>query len=149
MVGFGRLAARHDGDRADEGHQQEHAGDLDGANVVAAQAAWAQAAFEAERQRWVESGQLNFSASDESAAVVDEQAIPAGCVAIPSHIPGNIWKSLVEPGATVSEGQALVILESMKMEVTVVATRGGQIREIRCVEGRPVSAGEALIVIAG
>jgi urea carboxylase len=108
-----------------------------------------QAAFEAERQRWVESGQLNFSASDESAAVVDEQAIPAGCVATPSHIPGNIWKILVEAGATVSEGQPLVILESMKMEVTVVATRAGQVREVRCVEGRPVAAGETLIVIEG
>ena len=108
-----------------------------------------QAAFEAERQRWVESGQLNFSASDESAAVVDEQAIPAGCVATPSHIPGNIWKILVEAGATVSEGQPLVILESMKMEVTVVASRAGKVREVRCVEGRPVAAGETLIVIEG
>jgi urea carboxylase len=108
-----------------------------------------QAAFEAERQRWVESGQLNFSASDESAAVVDEQAIPAGCVATPSHIPGNIWKILVESGTTVTEGQPLVILESMKMEVTVVATRAGQVREVRCVEGRPVAAGETLIVIEG
>ena len=108
-----------------------------------------QAAFEAERQRWVESGQLNFSASDESAAVVDEQAIPAGCVAMPSHIPGNIWKILVEAGATVTEGQPLVILESMKMEVTVVATRAGLLREVRCVEGRPVAAGETLIVIEG
>ena len=108
-----------------------------------------QAAFEAERQRWVESGQLNFSASDESAAVVDEQAIPAGCVATPSHIPGNIWKILVEAGASVTEGQPLVILESMKMEVTVVATRAGQVREVRCVEGRPVAAGETLIVIEG
>jgi urea carboxylase len=81
--------------------------------------------------------------------VVDEQAIPAGCVATQSHIPGNIWKILVEAGATVSEGQPLVILESMKMEVTVVATRAGKVREVRCVEGRPVAAGETLIVIEG
>ena len=48
-----------------------------------------------------------------------------------------------------SEGQPLVILESMKMEVTVVATRAGKVREVRCVEGRPVAAGETLIVIEG
>ena len=108
-----------------------------------------QAAFEAERQRWVESGQLNFSAHDESAAPADESAIPEGCVALPSHIPGNVWKILVEPGATVAEGDPLVVLESMKMEVTVSATRAGVIREVRCAEGRPVAAGETLIVLKG
>jgi urea carboxylase len=108
-----------------------------------------QSAFEAERQRWIDSGQINFSASDESASALDESAIPEGCVALPAHIPGNVWKILVEPGAAVTEGQPLVILESMKMEVTVSATRAGTIREIRCAEGRPVNAGETLIVLAG
>jgi urea carboxylase len=37
----------------------------------------------------------------------------------------------------------------MKMEVTVAATRAGVIREIRCAEGRPVNAGETLIVLEG
>jgi urea carboxylase len=108
-----------------------------------------QSAFEAERQRWIDSGQINFSASDESASAADESAIPEGCIALPAHIPGNVWKILVEPGATVTEGQPLVILESMKMEVTVSATRAGVIREIRCAEGRPVNAGETLIVLEG
>jgi urea carboxylase len=108
-----------------------------------------QAAFEAERQRWVESGQLNFSASDESASSADESAIPAGCIALPAHIPGNVWKILVAPGEAVAEGQPLVVLESMKMEVTVAATRAGVIREVRCAEGRPVNAGETLVVLAG
>lgn len=106
-----------------------------------------QAAFEAERKRWEESGQLNFSAEAEAAGAVDEQAIPAGCVAIPSHIPGNIWKINVAPGARVQEGDPLVILESMKMEVTVVSSRPGTVREVRCVEGKPVGAGEALVVL--
>ncbi|TAG29873.1 MAG: carboxyltransferase domain-containing protein, partial [Verrucomicrobia bacterium] len=44
-----------------------------------------QSAFEAERLRWVESGQINFSASDETAAAADESAIPEGCIALPSH----------------------------------------------------------------
>ncbi len=108
-----------------------------------------QSAFEAERQRWIDSGQINFSASDEAAATADESAIPEGCVALPAHIPGNVWKILVSPNDTVTEGQPLVILESMKMEVTVSATRAGKIREIRCAEGRPVNAGETLIVLEG
>jgi len=49
----------------------------------------------------------------------------------------------------VKDGDPLVILESMKMEVTVVANRPGKVREVRCVEGRPVNAGETLIVIEG
>ena len=108
-----------------------------------------QAAFEAERQRWEDSGQLNFSAESESAATVDESAIPSGCIALPAHIPGNVWKILVAPHDTVTEGQPLVILESMKMEITVSASRSGKIREIRCVEGRPVNAGETLVVLEG
>ena len=108
-----------------------------------------QSAFEAERQRWIDSGQLNFSASDEAAASADESAIPEGCVALPAHIPGNVWKILATPGSSVAEGDPLVILESMKMEVTVSATRAGVIREIRCAEGRPVNAGETLIVLGG
>lgn len=108
-----------------------------------------EAAFEAELQRWIANGQLNFSANDEAASALDEQAIPAGCVALPAHIPGNVWKILVEPGATVSEGDALVVLESMKMEVTVSASRAGKVREIRCAEGKPVNAGETLVVLEG
>ncbi|MFA6961518.1 MAG: urea carboxylase [Opitutaceae bacterium] len=108
-----------------------------------------QSAFEAERQRWIDSGQINFSASDEASSTADESAIPEGCIALPAHIPGNVWKILVSPDDTVTEDQPLVILESMKMEVTVSATRAGVIREIRCAEGRPVNAGETLIVLAG
>jgi urea carboxylase len=37
----------------------------------------------------------------------------------------------------------------MKMEITVVASRSGKVREIRCAEGKPVNAGETLVVIEG
>ena len=103
----------------------------------------------AERQRWIDSGQLNFSAHDESAAAVDEAAIPEGCTAMPAHIPGNVWKILVSADDAVTEGQPLVILESMKMEVSIVASRPGRVREIRCAEGRPVNAGETLVLLEG
>jgi urea carboxylase len=106
-----------------------------------------QDSFEAERRRWEESGQLNFSAETESASAVDEQAIPAGCTAVPAHIPGNVWKIAVASGSVVADGTPLVILESMKMEITVVANRPGRVREVRCVEGKPVNAGETLIVL--
>jgi urea carboxylase len=106
-----------------------------------------QASFEAERHRWEQSGQLNFSAESEAAGEVNTEAIPDGCTATPAHIPGNVWKINVAAGDLVKEGDPLVILESMKMEVTVVASRAGKVREVRCAEGRPVNAGETLVII--
>lgn len=106
-----------------------------------------QAAFEAELRRWEASGQLNFSAADEASAPPAEEAIPAGCIALPAHIPGNVWKVRVGLGDRIEASTPLIVLESMKMEVSVTAPRAGVIREIRCAEGRPVHAGETLIVL--
>ena len=115
---------------------------------IAAFKAKQQAAFEAERHRWEQSGQLNFSAETEAAAVPEKaDALPPGCVAVPAQIPGNVWKIHVVPGATVKEGEALLIIESMKMEITIVASRAGRVRDVRCAEGRPVNAGETLVVL--
>ncbi|HVW22762.1 MAG TPA: urea carboxylase [Opitutaceae bacterium] len=107
-----------------------------------------QASFEAERRRWEESGQLNFSAEAEAAAAPAEaEALPPGCTAVPAQIPGNVWRIAAEPGALVRPGDPLVIIESMKMEITIGAPRGGRVREVRCIEGKPVSAGEILVVL--
>jgi len=106
-----------------------------------------QAAFEAERHRWEQSGQLNFSADTEAAAAVGDEVLPAGAIAVPAHIPGNIWKISAKVGDIVAEGEPLVILESMKMEVVLCSSRPGRVREVRCAEGRPVGAGETLIVL--
>jgi urea carboxylase len=107
-----------------------------------------QAAFEAERHRWEESGQLNFSAETPAAAATEAaDALPPGCIAVPAQIPGNVWKIHTVPGATVKEGDALLIIESMKMEITIVASRAGRVCDVRCVEGRPVNAGETLVVL--
>ncbi|MDR0901506.1 MAG: 5-oxoprolinase/urea amidolyase family protein, partial [Opitutaceae bacterium] len=117
------------------------------ADGIAAAKKRQQDAFEAERRRWEESGQLNFSAETEVANEAPADAIPEGCVAVPAHIPGNVWKILAKPGDKIAGGGPLVILESMKMEVTIASPRDGRVREIRCAEGRPVTAGEALVVI--
>ncbi|HSY53593.1 MAG TPA: urea carboxylase [Opitutaceae bacterium] len=107
-----------------------------------------QAAFEAERHRWEESGQLNFSAETPAASATEAaDALPPGCIAVPAQIPGNVWKIHTAPGATVKEGDALLIIESMKMEITIAAPRAGRVRDVRCVEGRPVNAGETLVVL--
>jgi acetyl-CoA carboxylase biotin carboxyl carrier protein len=53
----------------------------------------------------------------------------------------------VKVGQQVSEGDTLVILESMKMEMPVEATEGGTVKEIRCQESQPVNEGDVLVVL--
>ena len=107
-----------------------------------------QASFEAERKRWEESGQLNFSAESEaSSAGVAHAVLPAGHKAVTASVPGNVWKINVQPGQRVTKEQPLVVLESMKMEIAVHPTETCEVTEVLCAEGRPVQAGDVLVVV--
>ena len=64
-----------------------------------------------------------------------------------AHITGTVWKIEVKEGESVAEGQVLVILESMKMEMPVEAEDPGVVKEIRCSEGQSVSEGDTLVVL--
>ena len=66
---------------------------------------------------------------------------------IEAHVTGTVWKIEVELGSTVQEGDTLVILESMKMEMPVEAEDPGIVTEIRCEEGQSVAEGDTLIVL--
>ncbi len=66
---------------------------------------------------------------------------------VEAHITGTVWKIEVEVGDTVEEGDAVVILESMKMEMPVEAEDEGRVSEILCQEGQSVSEGDALVVL--
>jgi len=106
------------------------------------------AAFHEERDRWEKSGQLSFSADAESASA--QQApdeIPSGHRAVHAYVPGNVWRQLVVPGQAVKKDQPLVILESMKMEITIAAPADGTVTELRCTEGRPVQSGDAVVIL--
>jgi len=59
----------------------------------------------------------------------------------------NVWKVLVSKGDEVSEGDALVILESMKMEIPVEATASGTVAEVNVSEGGVVQEGDVIAVI--
>ena len=65
-----------------------------------------------------------------------------------AHITGTVWKIEVKVGDTVSEGQTVVILESMKMEMPVESPTGGQVAAILIKEGQAVVEGAALIELA-
>ena len=66
---------------------------------------------------------------------------------IEAHITGTVWRIEVEVGDTVEEGDAVVILESMKMEMPVEAEDPGVVAEILCTEGQSVSEGDTLVVL--
>jgi acetyl-CoA carboxylase biotin carboxyl carrier protein len=66
---------------------------------------------------------------------------------IAAHITGNVWKVEVEVGDEISDGDTVVILESMKMEIPVEAEDDGTVKEIRCEEGQAVSEGDVLVVL--
>jgi acetyl-CoA carboxylase biotin carboxyl carrier protein len=68
-------------------------------------------------------------------------------VEIPAHITGTVWKIEVAVGDEVDDGDAVVILESMKMEMPVEAEDAGKVAEIRCEEGQSVQEGEVLVVL--
>jgi len=59
----------------------------------------------------------------------------------------NVWKVVVAPGATVSAGDTLVILESMKMEIPVLAERAGTVSEVAVALGDVVQEGDVLVVL--
>ena len=59
----------------------------------------------------------------------------------------NVWKVVVQQGDTVSEGDPLVILESMKMEIPVESPLGGTVKEIRVQEGGVVQEGDVIAVV--
>jgi len=67
---------------------------------------------------------------------------------VPAHITGTVWKIERKVGDSVSEGDTIVILESMKMEMPVEAPAAGTIAEIRVSEGAAVSEGDVIAVIA-
>jgi urea carboxylase len=74
--------------------------------------------------------------------------MPQGGTAVESPVPGSVWKILVEPGREVAEGETLIIVESMKMEISVLAPSSGLVSEVRCAEGRAVQIGQPLVIMA-
>jgi acetyl-CoA carboxylase biotin carboxyl carrier protein len=66
---------------------------------------------------------------------------------VDAHITGTVWKVECQVGQSVAEGDTLVILESMKMEMPVEAEDEGTVKEIKCEEGQSVSEGDTLVVL--
>jgi len=109
------------------------------------------AAFQAERDHWEAIGEFDAQEEAEDAAVevTSEEAAPLkeGEEAVSADMTANVWKTLVEPGAEVEEGDVLFILEAMKMEMSILAPCSGKVSEVLCESGKMVAPGQRLAVI--
>jgi biotin carboxyl carrier protein len=59
----------------------------------------------------------------------------------------NVWKVLVAVGDRVEDGDTLVILESMKMEIPVLAEGGGTVEQLPVSEGQVVQEGDLIAIV--
>jgi urea carboxylase len=116
----------------------------DNAPGIAGFRARQQAAFNEERARW--------AASDAATPHADEsdpgdERLPEGSTVIEAALLASVWKVLVAPGDRVAEGDAVVVLESMKMETTVHMPIGGTVVGVMVRSGQEVVPGQALLAV--
>jgi len=68
-------------------------------------------------------------------------------ITVRSELNAIVWKIEVAPSGAVAEGDNLIILESMKMEIPVAAPRAGIVKTIAVAEGEQVAEGQPLAVL--
>jgi urea carboxylase len=117
------------------------------ADGIAAFRTQQRAAFDAERQRWIATGQAHFDSEEAAPAIGENAPLASGQHAVESHIAGSLWQVQVEVGQQVTAGDPLVIVESMKMEITLDSPCNGIVREVRGHPGASVRAGQCVVVI--
>lgn len=108
-----------------------------------------QQAFDEELQRWIESGQINFSAEApmEDLGEDDIANLPAGQHAVESHVAGNLWECLVKAGDTIEAQRPVAVVESMKMEIELLSPVSGRVVEVRREAGQAVSPGTPVVIV--
>jgi biotin carboxyl carrier protein len=80
--------------------------------------------------------------------VGDADAAAGGDASLEAPMPGTVVQLRVQPGAAVSAGETLVVLESMKMEISIAAPRDGSIAVVHVAAGDQVERGATLIEFA-
>ncbi|MBB5189115.1 urea carboxylase [Zhongshania antarctica] len=103
-------------------------------------------AFAEELARWHADGQFHYQAP-EVVDNVDIVILTEGEIPVDSSVAGSVWQLLVAEGDIVTEGQPLLLLESMKMEIAILAPEAGRVKKQLLAEGARVSAGQSLLVL--
>lgn len=91
--------------------------------------------------------QVTPAASNESAPAA-AAPVSGDATEIPAAVNGNVWKILVKEGDVVEEGQQIMILEAMKMEIDITSPSAGTIQKVLVAQNEAVDEGQPLAVIA-
>ena len=70
-----------------------------------------------------------------------------GTLQTKSDVSGSVWKIEVTVGQKVAEGDLLMLIEAMKMEIPVVVEKAGTVAAILVAEGDPVTEGQAVVTL--
>ena len=120
----------------------------DNAESIAAYEASRQAAFDAERAEWQRRGE--FDRVDPADIPVAESAaveVPEGADLIETPFGGSVWKMLVNVGDEVAAGDAIAIIEAMKMECRVDSPGAGTVAALYAKERQSVQPGEPILAL--
>ena len=69
-------------------------------------------------------------------------------IKVRSEVTGSLWKLLKQPGDPIAAGDEIMLIESMKMEIPVVADEDGTLDEVLVAEGDPIQEGQVVATIA-
>lgn len=117
---------------------------------IAAFRARQSAAFDTERRAWEAAGEFaDRAAPPEPAADLVPRALPPGGSLVDAPLSSTVWKVASRPGVRVEEGEPLIVLEAMKMEVVVRAPAGGVVADVLVTPGQQIDAGTPLMVVVG
>ena len=92
------------------------------------------------------SGDVQVVATEGVSAAPEDTGSGAG-MDIKALLPGAVWKIIANPGQSVAEGETIMILESMKMEIDVVAPKGGVVKSINVAVNDKVVEGQVVAVV--
>ncbi|UYV17926.1 urea carboxylase [Halomonas qaidamensis] len=104
-----------------------------------------EAAFQAEMADWRANGQFTFE--DQTPQSAEVTALNDNELGIESPVTGSLWKLLIQEGEQVSAGQAVALVESMKMEVEITSHCAGRVVRLPLSEGASVAPGQPLVVL--
>lgn len=106
-----------------------------------------QRAFNDERERWIASGQAHFDSQESVTEEAGEAPLQPGEQGVESPVSGNLWQVQTAVGRQVRAGDVLVVLESMKMEIPLLAPCDGRVQQVNVQPGSAVRAGQRVAVI--
>lgn len=92
--------------------------------------------------------QVELGDSENSDGMPQNEAVDKQATVVSAEMPGKVIRFLVDPGAAVSEGDSILVLEAMKMEMPISATTSGTLAEFSVSPGDQVAAGDTLALIS-